>query len=45
MRPTLAALYLVWTVWAASWFIAALWANRTVARPEAKREWGYRVFT
>lgn len=45
MRPTLAALYVVWTVWAVTWFAAALWANRTVARPAAKREWGYRVFT
>ena len=45
MRPTLSALYLVWTAWAVTWLVAALWANRTVARPAAKREWRYRVFT
>jgi protein-S-isoprenylcysteine O-methyltransferase Ste14 len=45
MRPTLAALYLVWTVWGVTWSIAALWANRAVARPAPKREWGYRIFT
>jgi protein-S-isoprenylcysteine O-methyltransferase Ste14 len=45
MRPTLAAAYIVWTAWAISWFIAAFWAGKTVARPLAAREWRYRVFT
>ncbi len=45
MRSPLAALYLVWTLWAISWGIAALWADRTVSRPAARREWGYRIFT
>ena len=45
MRPALEALYVVWIVWAATWLAAALWANRTIARPAARREWGYRIFT
>lgn len=45
MRPTLILLYLVWIAWAASWMIAARWTDRTVARPDASREWRYRRFT
>lgn len=45
MRPTLLALYLVWTGWALSWGVAAFWADRTISRPPAKREWRYRPFT
>lgn len=41
----MAALYLVWTIWALSWAIAALWADRAIARPAAAREWRYRLFT
>lgn len=33
----------VWTVWGVSWLVAALWANRTVGRPVASREAGYRL--
>jgi len=37
------AIYLPWDVWAVTWLIAALWANRTIKRPEFGREIGYRV--
>ncbi|SDD02368.1 Protein-S-isoprenylcysteine O-methyltransferase Ste14 [Sphingomonas sp. YR710] len=39
------ALYLVWAIWGLSWAIAALWADRAIARPAAAREWRYRLFT
>jgi len=45
MPPALIALYIVWSLWLASWAIAARWAGRTVARPDADREWRYRRFT
>lgn len=45
MRPTLIAAYILWAAWAISWFVAAFWANKTVARPAAAREWRYRIFT
>lgn len=38
------ALYAVWIFWGISWLIAALWADRTVARPTAS-EWRYRILT
>ena len=42
--PTIAAVYAVWIIWGISWVIAALWVNRTVAKPVAS-EWRYRIFT
>ena len=45
LGPPLIALYAIWVLWAVSWLIAALWADRTVARPAATREWRYRPFT
>jgi protein-S-isoprenylcysteine O-methyltransferase Ste14 len=38
-----AAIYLPWDVWAVTWIIAALWANRTVKRPQIGREIVYRI--
>jgi protein-S-isoprenylcysteine O-methyltransferase Ste14 len=40
-----AAIYLPWWVWVVTWMIAALWANRTIKRPELGRELAYRVVT
>lgn len=37
------AIYIVWAVWGASWIAASVWANRTVNRPPARRELGYRI--
>lgn len=37
------AIYLPWDVWAVTWIVAALWANRTLKRPGIAREWFYRV--
>ncbi len=37
------AIYLPWDVWAVTWIVAALWANRTLKRPGFAREWFYRV--
>ncbi|HEY4944324.1 MAG TPA: isoprenylcysteine carboxylmethyltransferase family protein [Rhizomicrobium sp.] len=38
------AIYIPWVVWAASWFAAAIWANRTVKRPALGSQTLYRVF-
>lgn len=38
-------IYAPWTLWAASWIVAALWANRTVAGAGVARQATYRVFT
>jgi len=38
-----AAIYFPWYVWGASWLAASFWANRTVNRAGAAREWPYRV--
>jgi protein-S-isoprenylcysteine O-methyltransferase Ste14 len=38
------AIYYPWWIWAITWIIAALWANRTVKRPGFSREWFYRIF-
>lgn len=35
----------VWVAWAVSWWIAALWANRTQATPGFTAELRYRLFT
>jgi protein-S-isoprenylcysteine O-methyltransferase Ste14 len=40
-----AAIYLVWIVWAVSWIIAAVWASRAAPRPGFGAETGYRVLT
>jgi protein-S-isoprenylcysteine O-methyltransferase Ste14 len=37
------AIYIPWWIWAITWIIASLWANRTVKRPGIGREWVYRV--
>ncbi len=42
MRPD-EAIYLPWMVWAASWFAAARWANRTVNQPSDGSQRLYRV--
>ncbi|MGH6872400.1 MAG: methyltransferase family protein [Rhizomicrobium sp.] len=39
------AIYLPWDAWIVTWLIAALWANRTVKRPELSREILYRIIT
>jgi protein-S-isoprenylcysteine O-methyltransferase Ste14 len=44
LTPELACLT-VWSVWAISWFAAALWSSRTEKRPSAGAESFYRVFT
>jgi len=38
-------IYAPWVVWAVSWTIAGVWANRTVERPTGAREVPYRIFT
>jgi protein-S-isoprenylcysteine O-methyltransferase Ste14 len=37
------AIFIPWWIWAITWTIAALWANRTVKRPGMSREWFYRI--
>lgn len=37
------AIYLPWDIWAVTWIVAALWANRTVKRPALGREIVYRI--
>jgi protein-S-isoprenylcysteine O-methyltransferase Ste14 len=37
------AIYIPWWIWAITWIIASLWANRTVKRPGIGREWLYRI--
>lgn len=37
------AMGLVWALWAASWFAAAFWADRTTARADLKTEATYRL--
>lgn len=39
------AIYIPWFVWGASWTLAALWANRTVAGAGVARQAPYRLFT
>jgi len=39
------AIYIPWDIWIVTWVIAALWANRTVNRPEIGRELFYRIVT
>jgi len=38
-------IYAPWTLWAASWVVAAAWANRTVAGAGVARQAPYRLFT
>jgi protein-S-isoprenylcysteine O-methyltransferase Ste14 len=45
MRAALVALYGIWALWGLSWIVAAAWADKTIARPAAAREWRYRPFT
>jgi hypothetical protein len=42
MRPGIAILAL-WTGWAASWALAALWSNRTENRPGIAAQIRYRI--
>jgi protein-S-isoprenylcysteine O-methyltransferase Ste14 len=44
VRPDV-AIYILWSVWGATWIAAALWANRTVKRQSVGREWPYRILT
>jgi protein-S-isoprenylcysteine O-methyltransferase Ste14 len=37
------AIYIPWDIWVVTWVIAAIWANRTVGRPEIGREIFYRI--
>ncbi len=37
------AIYIPWWIWAVTWIVGALWANRTIKRPGMSREWLYRV--
>jgi protein-S-isoprenylcysteine O-methyltransferase Ste14 len=41
----LAAIYTLWGLWVASWFIASVWSARTEARPGGSRGLFYYVFT
>lgn len=45
MPIQLLAMYAVWTLWAISWFAAALWTNKTVGRPDSSSQLPYRVIT
>jgi protein-S-isoprenylcysteine O-methyltransferase Ste14 len=40
-----AATYIPWDVWAVTWIVAALWANRTLKRPGVGMEFVYRLIT
>jgi protein-S-isoprenylcysteine O-methyltransferase Ste14 len=42
MRPD-EAIYIPWAMWAISWAVAAVWASRTVKRPEFGSQTLYRV--
>jgi protein-S-isoprenylcysteine O-methyltransferase Ste14 len=44
MSP-LTAIYLPWIIWALTWTVAALWANRTVGRPSAGSGIIYRIMS
>ncbi|MGN6149820.1 MAG: methyltransferase family protein [Rhizomicrobium sp.] len=37
------AIFIPWWIWAITWIVASIWANRTVKRPGIGREWIYRV--
>ena len=39
------AIYLPWDIWIVTWFVAALWANRTLKHPGFGRELPYRLVT
>jgi protein-S-isoprenylcysteine O-methyltransferase Ste14 len=39
------AIYIPWDVWAVTWIAAALWANRTIKRPDLGSELTYRIVT
>jgi len=38
-----AAIYIPWDIWVVSWIAAAVWANRTIGRPNLARELPYRI--
>lgn len=38
-------IFVIWTVWALSWFVAAIWSRRTAARPSFAQEAPYRIVT
>jgi len=42
MEPDI-AIYSIWAAWIASWLVAALWANRTVGRPQLSWRSIYRI--
>jgi len=44
MTEPIQAIYAVWGVWAASWFVAAIWSRRTEARPAVFRSLSYYFF-
>lgn len=37
------AINIPWDIWAVSWVLAAIWANRTLKRPNIGSEWPYRI--
>lgn len=39
------AIYLPWWIWAVTWILASVWANRTVKRPPIGREVLYRILS
>ena len=39
------ACYLVWTIWAASWWIAAAWSSRTQSSAGVRQQLPYRLLT
>ena len=39
------AIYIPWTLWAATWIVAAAWANRTVREAGVMRQTPYRILT
>jgi len=38
-------IFLIWTFWALSWFVAALWSRQTAARASFAQEAPYRIIT
>src|SRR5262245_61183141 len=38
-------IFVIWTVWALSWFAAAIWSRQTAARASLVQELPYRIIT
>ena len=44
MNPQIQAIYGIWSFWALTWFVAAVWSGRTEKRPAAFSSVGYYAF-